>query len=274
MSLTARTPALPAWRGEVLAFLLPGGWIGLHAGDLILSWRADGPRVALENTPVGPLEVMALLLATGLLWRGAAKAGGRFTPWAALAFAAGMLVPSTLLAAMLLIGLGAVAAWEGRGAARWGAIGMAGLGANLLWVRLGQEAVGGPLIDAEAWTTAALLSLAEPGLLRDGHLLRMPSGHGVVILPGCSLGQTLPVALLCFLLVWHRDGARPDGARLWPAMAGLVLALAANNQVRLGLLAWSPAGYGWGHGFLGANMFGLVALLLIHAFAEPRRADG
>jgi hypothetical protein len=34
--------ARPVWRGEALAPLLVGGWLGLHAGDLILGWRADG----------------------------------------------------------------------------------------------------------------------------------------------------------------------------------------------------------------------------------------
>ncbi len=268
MSTTAasRAPMLP-W-GRVAALLLFGGWLNMQAGSAILTWRADGPAGLLESASPGPLELLALWLALGALWRGGAlgqAGGGGLAGPAAWVFAAGMLLPSTLLAALLLVGFGGILAWESRGAARLGALSMAALGANLLWLRYGQPAFGGPLIDAEAWTTHALLSLAEPGLMRLGHQLRMPGGHGIVILPGCSLGQTLPLAILCFLLM-HQGAS--TARRTVVALAGLVLVLAAINLLRLGLLAWSPASFAWGHGLVGANLFGLAAAGAIQLAAD------
>lgn len=101
--------------------------------------------------------------------------------------------------------------------------------------------------------------------MRLGHQLRMPGGHGIVILPGCSLGQTLPPAILCFVLM-HQ--AAPLARRTLTALAGLLLLLAGLNLLRLGVLAWSPAGYAWGHGLVGANLFGLAAAMAIQLAAD------
>ena len=263
----------PAGRGTAIALLLLGGWLGMHAGEVILAWRADGPAAVLASPAVGPLELMALWLSAEALWQGrAAPVPG--LAWAvALPFALGMLLPSSLLPALLLIGFGLLLAAQRRGAARWGALGMAGLGLNLLWLRFGQPAIGAPIVTAEAWTIQGLLGLLEPGITRDGHLLRMPGDHAVIILPGCSFGQTLPVALLGFLLLRHGAGRQPPLRRTLAAMGLLVLALAAANLVRLGLLAWSPATYAWGHGAVGANLFGLAGVLLIHLAAEAWAAE-
>jgi hypothetical protein len=256
-----------------VSLLLLGGWVGMHAGDVILTWRADGPAAVLASPAAGPLELLALWLALEALWRGGATCRRGLAWPAAWVFAFGLLLPASLPPALLLIGFGAALARENRGAARWGAIGMAGLGLNLLWLRFGQAAVGNPVIAAEAWATKAMVGWLDPGILREGPLLRRPDGHGVVILPGCSVAQTLPVALLSFLLLRHADGVRQAPLPGLVGMAGLLLALVATNLVRLGLLAWSPATYAWGHGALGANIFGLAGVVLIHVFAAARRVD-
>jgi len=278
--VTAAAPGLglfrgagPARFGEVAALLMLGGWLALHAGGVILTLRADGAAALLVNPVVGPLEVLAAWVAAEAMWRGAADRGHGLARAALWVFALGLLLPSSLAAALLLAGVAALLAWEGRGEARWGAIGMPGLGLQALWLKFGQDWPGGILIDAEATVTRAVLGLFGPGMSRDGHFVRRPDGYGIVILPGCSVGQLLLPAVAAFAVLLHRDGAAPGRGRFRAVLGLLVLALAATNAVRLGLLAWSPATYAWGHGAFGANLFGLAGMVWVYLLAEVARAD-
>jgi hypothetical protein len=91
---------------------------------------------------------------------------------------------------------------------------------------------------------------------------------------GCSVLQFLPPALLALAVM--RRGALRTGEGL-PALAVPLLVLAgllvALNLLRLMLLLVSPGAYAWGHGVLGANLFGLLCASVLYAVADWGRAD-
>jgi hypothetical protein len=272
MSVTAR--ALPRWLrvpepgfgregGTILALLL-AGWLSLQLGPLVLALREAGPAALLAMNGIGPLDLLALWAAMEALWRGA-RAGELRAPSGAGAICAGLLLlPSTLVAALALVLMGAAVAWRSRGAARWGAIGMAGLGAIHLGGVLGQEALSS-LTHAEAWVTHALLTWFEPGVSLAGAVLRMPDGHGIAVLAGCSMVHFLPPALLALVVMRRADG---QACPLSGPILTLVLILVTLNLLRLMLLAWSPLAYGWGHGVLGTNLFALLCVAVLQATAD------
>lgn len=266
--------SLPRWlrisppglgREAGLAFtLLLAGWLSLQLGPMLLALREAGPAALLTLNGLGPLDLLALWASLEAVWRGARAGELRLPAWAGALCAGLLLVPSTLVAAVALLMAGATAAWSSRGAARWGAIGMAGLGALHLGGVLGQEALGA-LTHLEAWATHALLSWVEPGLTLAGPVLRMPDGHGIAVLAGCSLAHFLPPALLA--LVVMRRSTSPSLPLARPILV-LTMALLALNLLRLMLLAWSPIAYGWGHGVLGTNLFGLLCVAVLQVTAD------
>lgn len=272
--MSAATRSLPRWlqvarpglgREAGLTFmLLLAAWLSLQLGPMVLALREAGPTAWFALNGLGPLDILALWAALEALWRGARAGELRAPAWAGAACAGLLLVPSTLVAATALVVMGGATAWRSRGAARWGAIGMAGLGAIQLGHVLGQELLGA-LTHLEAWATHALLSLLEPGLTLAGPVLRMPEGHGIVVLAGCSILHFLPPALLA--LVVMRRAANADLPLARPILV-LVVALLALNLLRLMLLAWSPLAYAWGHGVLGTNLFGLLCVAVLQATAD------
>jgi hypothetical protein len=244
--------------------LLLVAWLSLQLGPMVLALREAGPAAWLALNGLGPLDLLALWVSLEALWRGARAGALRLPAWAATLSAGLLLLPSTLAAAVALMFAGLVAAWRSAGAARWGAFGMAGLGTIQLGRVLGEEALAA-LTHLEALAAHALLSLVEPGLTLAGPVLRMPDGHGIAVLAGCSIAHVLPPALLA--LVVMRRSASP-GLPLTRAILVLGLALLALNLLRLMLLAWSPFAYGWGHGVLGTNLFGLLCVAVLQACAD------
>jgi hypothetical protein len=244
--------------------LLLAGWLSLQLGPLVLSLRETGPAALLALNGLGPLDLLALWASMTALWRGARAQELRAPSWAGALCAGLLLLPSTLVAALALLFMGAAVAWHSRGAARWGALGMAGLGAIHLGGALGQEALSA-LTHLEAWTTHALLVWFDPGVSLAGAVLRRPDGHGIAVLAGCSIAHFLPPALLA-LVVMRRTEA-PMRPLLGPVLL-LSLILVTLNLLRLMLLAWSPLAYGWGHGVLGTNLFGLLCVAVLQATAD------
>ncbi|MBX9749892.1 MAG: hypothetical protein K5Q68_09790 [Roseococcus sp.] len=256
-------PGLGREAGLALALLL-AAWLSLQLGPLALALRESGPAALLALNGLGPLDLMALLASLEALRRGA-QAGDLHAPsWAGALCAGLLLLPSTLVAALALVLMGTAVAWYSRGAARWGAIGMAGLGAIPLGGALGQEALSA-LTHLEAWATHALLSGLEPGLTLAGAVLRMPDGHGIAVLAGCSIAHFLPPAVLALLVMRRAEGA---GRPLLRPLLALVVILVVLNLLRLMLLTWSPLAYGWGHGVLGTNLFGLLCVAVLQASAD------
>jgi hypothetical protein len=251
--------------GAGLTFLLlPAAWLSVQLGPMVLALRETGPAALLGLNGLGPLDVLALWVSMEALWRGA-RAGELSAPaWAGAACAGLLLIPSTLVAAFALVLMGGATAWRSRGAARWGAAGMGGLGAIQLGHVLGQELLGS-LTQLEAWATYLSLSLLEPGLTVAGPVLRMPDGHGIAVLAGCSIAHVLPPALLALAVLRRSTDADLPLAR--PILV-LSLALLALNLMRLMLLAWSPLAYAWGHGVLGTNLFGLLCVAVLQATAD------
>lgn len=244
--------------------LFAGGWLGLQLGPMVLALREAGPAGVLALSGLGPLDLMALLASGTALWRGAQAGGLRAPLWASLLCTAMLMAPSSLLAAAGLCLFGGLTALRSQAAARWGALGMAGIGAVHLGVALGDGARS-VLIGWEALATHAALSWFEPGVVLAGPVLRMPDGHGIAILAGCSVAHFLPPALVA--LVVTRRAQSPARPVLGPALL-LALLLLGLNLARLMLLAWSPLAYAWGHGLLGANLFGLLCLMLVQAIAD------
>lgn len=231
---------------------------------MVLALRETGPAALLALNGLGPLDLLALWASLDAMWRGARAGELRAPSWAGALCAILLLLPSTLVAALALVLMGGAVAWRSAGAARWGAIGMAGLGAIQLGGALGQEALSA-LTHLEAWATHALLGLFEPGLTVSGAVLRMPDGHGIAVLAGCSIAHFLPPAMLALVVMRAAEGAhRPMLAPLLVLMLGLL----ALNLLRLMLLAWSPMAYGWGHGVLGTNLFGLLCVAVLQAIAD------
>lgn len=272
MSATSRS--LPRWlripepgfgreAGLSLTLLL-AGWLSLQLGPLVLALRETGPAALLQMNGLGPLDLLALWASMEALWRGARAGELRAPSWAGALCAGLLLLPSALVAALALVLMGAAVAWCSRGAARWGAIGMAGLGAIHLGGVLGQEALSS-LTHGEAWVTHALLSWFEPGVSLAGAVLRMPDGHGIAVLAGCSIAHFLPPALLALVVMRRAQG--PARSLLGPVLM-LTLILVTLNLLRLMLLAWSPLAYGWGHGVLGTNIFGLLCVAVLQATAD------
>lgn len=244
--------------------LFATAWLSLQLGPMVLALRETGSAALLALNGLGPLDLMAVSVSAAALWRGA-RAGALHAPlWAGGLFTGMLMLPSTLLAAAGLCAYGAIAAWHSRDAARWGALGMLGIGAMQLGFTLGEEARSA-LILREAAATHALLSWFEPGLVLAGPVLRMPGGHGIAILAGCSLAHFLPPALVALIVM--RRGQNPARPVLAPVL-WLTLVLLGLNLLRLMLLAWSPLAYAWGHGLLGTNLFGLLCI-----FALQRAAD-
>lgn len=272
MSVASR--ALPRWmpaappglaREAVLPLiLLLATWLGLQLGPMVLALRETGAPALLNLNGLGPLDLLALWASMEALWRGARAGELRVPLWAGALCAGLLLLPSTLVAAVALMLYAMAVAWGSRGSARWGALGMLGLGLIHLGAVFGQGALSG-LILWEAWATHAVMSLLEPGLSLTGPVLRMPDGHGIAVMAGCSVAHFLPPALLALLVM--RRAERPGRSLLGPAFA-LVLILVVLNLLRLMLLVWSPFAYGWGHGVLGTNLFGLVCVAVLQVTAD------
>ncbi len=249
--------------------LLGTAWLALHVPGLVEGLRAQGLGALLALPGMTVLDLAALAAASAaLLGHPAGIPASAAGPWAWLA-AAVLLVPSANLAALVLLALGALLAWRGSGPARWGALGLAGLGLHFLWLRHGLAAQAS-IINWEAWAAHGLLAPFTPGLVLDGNVLRLPGGHGVAVLGPCSVAQSLPLAVLALLVPLAGQVPRH---RLFAALTLAVPLLLLANVARLALLAASPAGYAWGHGALGANLYGLACLLLLQGCdAWARRA--
>lgn len=252
------------WREAGAPFaLLLAGWAGLQLGPLVLAWRESGPAALLQMNGLGPIELLAVWVSVEALWRGARAGELRAPRWAMLGGALLLLLPSTLLAAAVLLLFGTLVAAQSRGAARWGALGFAGLGAIHLLGVLAREPLSA-LIAWEAWAAHAVLAWFEPQATLAGAVLRMPDGHGIAVMQGCSATQLVPPALLALAVM--RRSATP-GAGLLRPMIGVAVVLVGLNLLRLMLLGWSPLAYGWGHGALGTNIFGLLCVMVIQAGA-------
>ncbi len=262
-SLQAAWPRLGRKAALPLALLL-SAWLGMQLGPMVLALRETGPAALLALNGLSPMDLLALWAAGDALWRGARAGDLCAPPWAGALCAGMLLLPSTLVAAAALVLYGvAVAGWS-RGAARWGALGMAGVGLIHLGGVLGQGAVG-VLTSWEAWATHAVMSGFAPGLTLAGPVLRMPDGHGIAVMAGCSVAHVLLPALIALIVM--RRAERPGRPLLWSVLA-LTLVLVVLNLLRLMLLVWSPLAYDWGHGVLGANLFGLLCVAVLQATAD------
>jgi len=269
--MEAAARSLPRWlrnarpgqgREAVLPLMLLGAaWLGTQLGPMVLALRETGPAALPALNGLGPIDLLALWVSGEALWRGARAGDLRAPAWAAVLCAGLLLPPSTLVAAAALAMYGAAVAACSRGAARWGAAGMAGLGLIQLAGVLGPGALTG----WEAWATHAVMSWFAPGLSLAGPVLRMPDGHGIAVLAGCSVTHVLLPGLLALVVMRRADGT---GRPLLRPMLILALALVALNLLRLMLLVWSPLAYGWGHGVLGTNLFGLLCVAVLQATAD------
>lgn len=253
-------PGLGREAGLPLVLLL-AAWLGVQLGPMVLALRETGLVALLALNGLGPLDLLALWASACALWRGARREELRAPLWAGALCAGLLLLPSTLVAASTLVLYAAAVAWCNRDAARWGALGMLGLGlihlCGVFWP--------GALTGWEAWATHVVMSWFVPGLTLAGQVLRMPDGHGIAVMAGCSVLHVLLPALLALVVMRRAEG--PGRPLLGPALA-LTLMLVALSLLRMMLLVWSPFAYEWGHGVLGTNIFGLLCVVVLQATAD------
>jgi hypothetical protein len=129
------------------------------------------------------------------------------------------------------------------------------------------HAVWGPLIFAklsflflkiDAQLVGWLLAYVVPGASSYGTMVTTPSGHDVIILPGCASFHNLSLASLCWvtLTMFHRPyWIRAD---LFVGLGALLIQFALNIW-RLVLVCMNPPMYYFWHEGLGNDIFSAVA---------------
>jgi hypothetical protein len=238
----------------------------MHLPELAEGVRQQG-LLALINLPgISMLEVLAVMAAATALRKspeGCDPAAAGSAGWLAAAL---LLVPSSNLAALVILALGCGVGLRSSGPARWACLGLAGLGLNFIYLHHGL-ALQAWIIEREAWAAHAVLSCIIPGLVRDGITLHASEGHAIAILSGCSIGQTIPVAIIALVVMLRTSAPAVPPGRMAAWLGLMLIALALANVLRLAALAGSATSYAWVHGPLGANLFGLACGLGVQGCA-------
>jgi hypothetical protein len=114
-----RSAPAPGREAGVPVLVLLAGWVGLQLGPLALAWRESGPAALLQLNGLGPIEILALWVSVEAMLRGARDGDLRAPGWVGLGGAVLLLLPSTLVAAAVLLLCGALAAVVPRDGGRW-----------------------------------------------------------------------------------------------------------------------------------------------------------
>ena len=167
----------------------------------------------------------------------------------------------------------AVVAWIcGRGDPKVRAAGtvLAALSAQKLWgyILFGLFAL--PLLRAETAVVGTILQIAQPGTVWTDNIIRLPSGHAIVVYSGCSSFHNLSLALLCWATVISLRNENWQFRDLkFGCAVGITMVLF--NVARLCLMAWNANLYHYWHDGTGAQIFAVgasVSVLLISLYGS------
>lgn len=224
---------------------------------------ADG-QVSL-GFGISPFVLLAAFVAVKLSLSLPDRAGAPAAmPWwldaAALAL---VLVPSSAVSWLALLGYAVVVALRSSGDRRTGAVLFAALAASQLWSSILLKWLAGLVTLAEGSLLSSVLSLVRPDIVQFGNVIGNPADHSLVLMTRCTTTDALPAALVALAAITCLLGA-PDRSRLLRASLALFVAVAITNMMRLSLMAWSADMYDLVHGPIGANIYdGLQAALVI-----------
>jgi len=139
---------------------------------------------------------------------------------------------------------------------------LAALSLQQLWGHIFFDLVAMPLLRAETAVLGTMLEVSRAGTVWQDNLIIGPSGHGIVMYPGCSSFHNLSLALLCWVTLtrlrhqnWRRRDLVPGGV-----IVGTMILL---NLARLYLMALDTDSYHYWHDGIGAEIFGVGASVTI-----------
>ena len=151
------------------------------------------------------------------------------------------------------------------------------LSAHLVWGPILFQLLTPELLRADAALVGSMLTLVRPDIIWNDTTFQTPESFAISLVGACSSFHNLSTALLACAgatMLVRTNWTRPDFAKLGAAVVVMILM----NDVRLCLLAWSPAGYKFWHDGAGSPMldFLMTAALLTVAFwgAVPRSNRG
>jgi hypothetical protein len=139
---------------------------------------------------------------------------------------------------------------------------LAALSVQELWGRLFFNLVADHLLDAEAAVIGTILEVAQPGTVWQDNAIKGPSGHGVIIISGCSSFHNLSLALLCWVTI-SRLQRQTWQVRDFVVGGAIGMTMILLNMARILLMAWSVDLYHYWHNGPGAEIFEIGASLTV-----------
>jgi hypothetical protein len=118
------------------------------------------------------------------------------------------------------------------------------------------------LLRAEAAAVGTMLAAARPGTVWQDNAIMGPTGHGVMIISGCSSFHNTSLALLCWVTV-SRLRAQDWQVRDFVTGGAIAITMILLNMARICLMAWNIELYDYWHNGIGAEIFAISASLTI-----------
>jgi exosortase/archaeosortase family protein len=151
------------------------------------------------------------------------------------------------------------------------------LSAHLVWGPILFQLLTPELLRADAALVGNMLTLVRPDIIWNDTTFQTPESFAISLVGACSSFHNLSTALLACAgatMLVRTNWTRPDFAKLGAAVVVMIFM----NDVRLCLLAWSPASYKFWHDGAGSPLLGFlttVALLTVAFWgAVPRSNRG
>ena len=248
--------------GLIPAVLLIGGVINGFAVRIADSIRISG----IENILFGisPFELIALAVASHLLWHSASDARHKLGWQECLALSA-FLLPSSTIAWAGVTAYAFYIASQTHDDRRVGALLFAALGLTALWSSLFIKWFAAPITTVEAHLIVSFLAPLRSDISVSSNLMGVIGGHQVLLLAACSSAYLIPKAMVALAAIAVFMGTRIEGRRFVKVALGTALCLLLANCLRLAIMTWSYDLYLLGHGPVGANAFDLFQTLIIFA---------
>ena len=149
------------------------------------------------------------------------------------------------------------------------------LSAHLVWGPILFQFLTPELLRADAALVGNMLKLVRPDIIWNDTTFQTPGGFAISLVGACSSFHNLSTAFLACAaatMFMRTHWARRDFARF----AAAVVVMIFMNDVRLCLLAWSPANYNFWHEGAGVpllSFFETAALLTVAFWGAALRSD-
>jgi hypothetical protein len=190
--------------------------------------------------------------------------------WVMLGFALLTLPPSSLIATLGLAGYGLFLMLRSPAPVRLAGGCLVVLATTMIWGGIGRTLFAAPLLSADAMAVEVLLTWFGATPARNGNIVTLQNGHGIIIFADCATAFLLLPTLALSAVLGLRDATRIN-RRFVIAMASLCVAATAVNLLRLCLLVVSAEVYAVGHGPIGQNIFDAALIGLAAAAAYVGR---